>query len=71
MFLHQILTKATFKYWPCKDLLHFCKKEPTPEEWEQSSKKWLSLSADPYQVVSEQSLKLFYSYFHLTQAMIL
>ena len=53
--LHQILSNAIFHYCPCMDLIQFCKKaiKPTAEEWEECNAKWLSLNAEPYQLVSD------------------
>jgi len=69
LLLHEILTKAIFHYKPCSDLKDSNRsKEPNEKEWGQDSKtgKWLALSVEPYQHVSELNLKLFNIYFFLT-----
>jgi hypothetical protein len=72
-YLHEVLTKAIFQYKPCKELLVFCKKDPkpSPKEWGSDVNKFLSLSADPYHVVSGQIFKLFNYCLYLTQKSIL
>jgi hypothetical protein len=72
-YLHEVLTKAIFQYKPCKELLVFCKKDPkpSPEKWGSDLNKFLSLSADPYHVVSGQIFKLFNYCLYLTQKSIL
>jgi hypothetical protein len=74
LLLHQILTKAIFKYKPCSELLDLCKKyRPSANQWgaDTTLGKWLSLSVEPYQHVSDYILKLFHIYFNLTQKLIL
>ena len=53
--LHKILTKAIFEYCPCKDLLSSIRRinKPKPEDWIGDSKKWVSLGAKPFHLVSE------------------
>ena len=66
--LHQILTNAIFHYCPCSDLLNLCKRQkPSAEKWGEDTNKWLSLSVEPYQFVSDHILKYFINYFCLTQ----
>ena len=65
--LHEVLTNAIFEYCPCSDLLKMIKKnKPTSEEWKKCPPIWLSLSTEPFQHVSEHTMFLFNSYFHLT-----
>ena len=60
-YLHQILTKAIFKYSPCKELLDGFegKHKPTYQDWEKDTNKWLSLSAEPFQNVSKYCFQQF------------
>ena len=72
--LHQILTKAIFTYKPCSELLDLCKKQkPGADAWRANTTygKWLSLSVEPYQHVSDCTLKLFIIYFYLIQSLLL
>ena len=67
-YIHEILTKAIFTFHPCKDLLVFYKSNPpTPEKWIIDECKWLAVTAEPIQHVSDQFLKLYFSYLHLIQ----
>jgi len=53
--LHDILSKAIFENQPCSNLIHLVKgrAKPTIEKWKKPNSKWLLLTADPYQLVSE------------------
>ena len=56
-YIHEILTKAIFTYHPCKDLLVFCKTNPpTQEKWIVDYCKWLAITAEPIQHVSNHFL---------------
>ena len=55
-YLHQILTKAIFHYSLYKDLLNIYDDptfKPKKEIWAKGSNKFLSLSADPFSLVSK------------------
>src|SRR5688500_5291744 len=60
-YLHLILTNAIFNYSPCKDLLDVFDENHKPKmgDWADCTKKWLALSAEPFQLVSEISTELF------------
>ena len=67
--LNEILTHAIFEYRPCKDLLQmYKKKKPTAQEWITNTENtyWLTLSVDPYHIVSDHVVESFYCDFHLT-----
>ena len=66
--LHKILTKAIFEYCLCKDLLNSIRRKdkPKPEDWIGDSKKWLSLGAKPFHLVSDFSQSLFNCGIYLT-----
>lgn len=59
-YLHEILTNAIFEYNPCKELLLLSKKQPSKQDWSTDKSYWLSLTANPYHIVSIDSCDLFY-----------
>ena len=67
--LHQILTNAIFNYSPYKDLLAVYKniKKPTASEWGQEKKKWVSLTSEPIQHISQLKFQLLINFTCLIQ----
>ena len=53
--LHEILSNAIFAYCPSKDLIEAVKEKYRPDciRWAGHKNKWLALTCDPYQIVSQ------------------